>query len=208
MQYCFLFDGRRCTGCKTCVLACKDYHDLPSGIAYRQVFECEAGSWARDEGGAWSTDGVCYYLSVSCNHCQRPVCVHVCPTGAMHRDDDGFVKVNARRCIGCGYCAMSCPYRAPHVDRTLGHSVKCDGCASRVAGGERPVCVEACPQRALDLAPVEEVVGTWGAGDAVPPMPDRELTGPNLVVIAPTCIEQADGDLLGQVRVTNERELV
>ena len=70
------------------------------------------------------------------------------------------------------------------------------------------MCVEACPQRALDLAPVEEVVGTWGAGDAVPPMPDRELTGPNLVVIAPACVAQADGDLLGQVRVTNERELV
>ena len=46
-------------------------------------------------------------------------------------------------CIGCGYCALSCPYRAPKVDRDAGRSVKCDGCTRRVAEGGAPVCVEA-----------------------------------------------------------------
>ena len=38
-QYAFYFDGTRCTGCKTCVYACKDKYDLDLGMAYRKVRE-------------------------------------------------------------------------------------------------------------------------------------------------------------------------
>ena len=31
-QYAFHFDGSRCTGCKTCEFACKDYYDLDSAL--------------------------------------------------------------------------------------------------------------------------------------------------------------------------------
>lgn len=84
-QYGFHFDGSRCTGCKTCMLACKDYYDLPSDVAFRQVYECEGGSWCTDERGQWTHDSYAYYVSVSCNHCAKPVCIEVCPTGAMHK---------------------------------------------------------------------------------------------------------------------------
>ena len=137
MQYGFYFNGRRCTGCKTCVLACKDLHDLPSSIAFRQVYEYGGGSWRRQPGGTVTQDTFCYYVSVACNHCGNPACVRVCPTGAMHKDERGLVSVDAARCIGCGYCALSCPYRAPKVDRDAGRSVKCDGCTRRVAEGGR-----------------------------------------------------------------------
>ena len=133
MQYGFYFNGRRCTGCKTCVLACKDLHDLPSSIAFRQVYEYGGGSWRRQPDGTVTQDTFCYYVSVACNHCGNPACVRVCPTGAMHKDERGLVSVDAARCIGCGYCALSCPYRAPKVDRDAGRSVKCDGCTRRVA---------------------------------------------------------------------------
>mgnify|MGYP000614986181 CR=1 FL=1 len=45
MQYGFHFNGLRCTGCKTCMLACKDFHDLPSSIAFRQIYEYGGGTW-------------------------------------------------------------------------------------------------------------------------------------------------------------------
>ena len=31
-QYGFYIDSDRCTGCKTCELACKDYKDLPVDV--------------------------------------------------------------------------------------------------------------------------------------------------------------------------------
>ena len=157
-NYAFYFDGTRCTGCKTCEMACKDYKDLDLGVAFRKVYEVTYGDTTKDDQGIISTTCVSYPLSLSCNHCDDPACAKVCPTGAMHKDaETGLVSVDADKCVGCGYCHMACPYNAPKVDRSKGHSVKCDGCAERVAAGEKPVCVEACPARALDFGTVEEM---------------------------------------------------
>lgn len=42
-QYGFYFDSTRCTGCRTCEMACKDYNDLPANYAFRRVFDYEGG---------------------------------------------------------------------------------------------------------------------------------------------------------------------
>lgn len=181
-QYAFYFDGTRCTGCKTCEMACKDFKDLSIGFAYRKVYEVTAGETVRDENGCISTTCVSYPFSMSCNHCDEAACVRVCPTTAMHKDpESGLVSVDAAKCIGCGYCHMACPYNAPKVDREKGHSVKCDGCADRVAAGEKPVCVEACPARALDFGTVEEMSKLGRIAD-VAPLPDPSYTTPNLFI--------------------------
>ena len=139
-QQAFFFDGTRCSGCKTCMFACKDAYDLDVGTAYRRVFEYTGGDTVRNGDGTFGSTCFSYNVSVACNHCDDPVCVRVCPTEAMHKDEQtGLVSVNDRHCIGCGYCHLSCPYSAPRVDRVKGHSVKCDGCIERVAAGEKPV---------------------------------------------------------------------
>ncbi|EDV9796881.1 dimethyl sulfoxide reductase subunit B, partial [Salmonella enterica subsp. enterica serovar Livingstone] len=81
----------------------------------------------------------------------------VCPSGAMHKRDDGFVVVNEEVCIGCRYCHMACPYGAPQYNAAKGHMTKCDGCHDRVADGKKPICVESCPLRALDFGPIDEL---------------------------------------------------
>ena len=53
-QYGFYFDSTRCTGCRTCEMACKDYNDLPANYAFRRVFDYEGGDW-KDNG-----DGTVY----------------------------------------------------------------------------------------------------------------------------------------------------
>ena len=180
-QYGFFYDATRCTGCKTCELACKDYNDLPVDFSYRHVYEVEGGGWSKDEAGFWTTDSFTYYISVSCQHCDNPACTQACPTGAMHKDENGIVSVDATKCIGCGYCAMACPYNAPHVSREAGHSMKCDGCKDRVAAGMQPICVESCSGRALFFGPIDELPSAEERAE-VAPLPTADYTQPNLYI--------------------------
>jgi phenylacetyl-CoA:acceptor oxidoreductase subunit 1 len=57
------------------------------------------------------------FLPMQCMHCAEPPCVPVCPTGASRQREDGIVWVAHDACVGCGYCAMACPYRARHLVR-------------------------------------------------------------------------------------------
>ncbi|WP_225749837.1 4Fe-4S dicluster domain-containing protein [Paraeggerthella sp. Marseille-Q4926] len=180
-QRAFFFDASRCTGCKTCEFACKDAYDLDVGTAYRKVYEYTGGETVR-LGDGFATTCFAYSVSVSCCHCENPACVRVCPTEAMHKEaESGLVLVDVRRCIGCGYCHLSCPYNAPKVDREKGHSVKCHGCRDRLDEGKKPVCVEACPARALDFGPFEAMEKLGRRAD-IAPLPEASATAPNLFV--------------------------
>lgn len=207
-QFGFYFNARRCTGCKTCVLACKDSKNLDESVSFRQVYEVSGGDWARDGRGCWTQDCFAFYVSSACNHCSRPACMEVCPTGAMEKNELGLVCVDVRRCIGCGYCALSCPYHAPKVDRSVGHSAKCDGCTDRVRDGLAPVCVEACPLRALEFGLVSDLRANHGQLADMPPFPESSETAPNLVLSLPACLEGGGGEVLERAAVRNVRELV
>ena len=84
---------------------------------------------------------------------------------------------------------MACPYDAPQYDAQKGHMTKCDGCYSRVKAGQKPICVDACPLRALDFAPIDELRAKYGEQAA-------EITHPNLVV-KPNKNSRPSGDTSG-----------
>lgn len=203
-QHGFGYHANRCTGCKTCMLACKDYHDLPFEIDYRQVYEYGGGTCRLNGEGRFEDTTFSYYLTVSCNHCDDPACIKVCPTKAMHRNELGLVEVDAGRCIGCGYCEFACPYGAPTVDRAAGHSVKCNGCSERVAEGKLPICVESCPMRALEFGEAADMAQVGERAD-IAPLPSKDYTGPNLYV-RPCANAKPAGSLDGAVLNTLEVE--
>ena len=107
------------------------------------------------------------YITLACQHCENPVCVKVCPTGASYQREDGICLIDYDSCIGCTYCAASCPYSArtfnfrkpqqmpdfpigsPDVKpRMMGVVEKCTFCVHRVDKGLDPACVAYCPARA------------------------------------------------------------
>ncbi len=105
----------------------------------------------------------------------------------MHRDETGLIWPDITKCIGCGYCTMACPYHAPIIDKELKRSSKCDGCRERLAAGQAPICVEACPLRALDFGEKGDIFerhAEWWdevRGDILP-LPSETETGPNLFI--------------------------
>lgn len=184
----FFVDVSRCTGCRTCQVACKDKNSLEVGRNFRRVSEYAGGSWRKDRlTGAWHTDTFAYYLSVSCNECSDPACVRACPTGAhFKRAEDGLVLIDREKCVGCGACASACPYGAPQLDRKAGKMTKCDACLGRIERGLNPTCVDSCPQRAIEFGDMEELLAKHpGSHVHFAPLPDPKQTQPNLLLRAP-----------------------
>ncbi len=139
-QYGFYVDSSRCSGCKTCQVSCKDNKDLDVGPKLRRVYEYGGGSWKEGKAGITTPLPT---TSIACNHCDEPVCVSGCPTGAMHkRKEDGLVVVDDSVCVGCRYCEMRCPYGAPQFDTQANVMRKCDGCLDRLENNLRPICVD------------------------------------------------------------------
>ena len=181
--YGFYFDNSRCTGCRTCSMACKDYNDTPREISFRKVYDVEGGGWEQAEDGTCTTTADVYHISLGCQHCADPACIKACPTTAMHKEPKTeLVVVDPEKCIGCGYCAMACPYGVPVVDREVGHSVKCNGCIDRVQQGKKPICVEACPLRALDFDEIGALRAKYKGVQQIAPMPDASITHPHIII--------------------------
>lgn len=180
-HYGFYFDQTLCTGCKACQISCIDKHDLPHGVLWRRVVEYSGGSWRVD--ATTATPSVfTYYASISCNHCEHPICMQVCPTTAMSRRDDGTVYVDDTKCVGCRYCEWACPYGAPQFNANTGHMTKCDMCYDYRSDGQPPACVAGCPSRALDFGPIEELRREHGAQAGIAPLPNPTITEPHLVI--------------------------
>lgn len=194
----FYVDMTACTGCKTCMMACMDGHDLPLGVMWRRVAEYTGGSWVERPGNTYSQNVFAYYLSISCNHCENPVCVHSCPTTAMRKDAQGIVYVDHEKCVGCRYCEWNCPYSAPQYNEEIGKMTKCDFCKDRLAEGKNPLCVDACPMRALEFGEYEELRAKYGNAVHVAPLPAEGVTSPYLV-LTPPHNAQPVGSKLGSI---------
>lgn len=106
-----VIDVNRCVGCQTCTIACKHWNNTLPNVQWRSVIDIEEGVFP---------DVQRQFLVVGCQHCADPPCVPVCPTGATRQRDDGLVTMDYDVCIGCGYCAVACPYQA----RTIAHEIE------------------------------------------------------------------------------------
>ena len=178
-------ERERCIGCRACQVACKDKNRLEVGTLYREVHSYTVGTFPEVDG---------YSYSFGCNHCEEPICLKNCPTGAIYRAPDGTVVQDQSKCIGCRMCVMSCPYGQPKYFPDEGVSGKCDGCYGlREAGGE-PACVAGCPNRALKFGEMDELRAEFGpdlneGSIAVLPSPDE--THPNILIKAKDCAQDA-----------------
>jgi len=169
----FVVDSAACIGCGLCVVACKEENAVTEDGRFARTWverhalaadgteyvdSPDGGSagfpptsTAPGAAGAPITDA--FFEPRLCMQCENPPCVAVCPVSATYKTEDGVILVDPRRCIGCGYCVVACPYGAryltPAADRapndTPGVADKCTWCYHRISRGDVPACVEVCP---------------------------------------------------------------
>ncbi|MCU1789438.1 4Fe-4S dicluster domain-containing protein [Pectobacterium polaris] len=145
VKYGLLHNEMRCIGCKACIKVCKETNNVPDGVTRLDILQTV------NIPAVEKTRAIKQFFRKSCQHCENPPCVAVCPTGASFKDAlTGIVDVNDKRCVGCRYCIAACPYHVRFINPVTKTADKCNFCReTNLAAGKQPACVEICPTKAL-----------------------------------------------------------
>ena len=108
-HYGMAIDLNRCIGCHTCSMACKMANNLPENVWWNRVATTDG--YSMDSTVTEWPHGAIEFVPMSCQHCENPACVKVCPVGATYKDPEtGIVRQDYDKCIGCRMCMSACPY--------------------------------------------------------------------------------------------------
>jgi formate dehydrogenase iron-sulfur subunit len=165
-EYVKFVDVTKCDGCRACMVACKNWNDLP---AEPQDFLGSAQSHAKTTADTWNvlqyiehedSKGNLDYLfrHSACFHCTDAACEKVCPENAISYTDFGTVVIDHEKCVGCGYCVNNCPFEVislkEYVDKNgdkYKKANKCTMCTDRLEEGLQPACVTTCHTGAMEF---------------------------------------------------------
>ena len=151
-EYSLLVDVNLCYGCQACEVACKQENDVAEAVRWIRVIQVGP----KEVGGQLKMT----FVPIHCSHCGKPVCMKVCPTGAITKRTDGIVLINATLCSGCKACIEACPFGAPQLNLKTNVVEKCTMCVHRVDEGLEPACVQACPTGAIRFGETNRLIET------------------------------------------------
>lgn len=141
-----VIDKSKCMGCKNCELACMT-------AKLKEVGD-DTNAYIRSMEGAIrprnkvELDKSGERFPQFCRHCAKPACVEACMSGALSKNEEGYVMCDMEKCVGCYMCVMSCPYgmARPGINGVKAMN-KCDGCVDK----DCMACVAACPSGCLSV---------------------------------------------------------
>jgi formate dehydrogenase iron-sulfur subunit len=175
-----LYDATKCIGCRACQTACKQWNELPSNSTtnygtYENPPQLNANNYTKIRFTEIEDKGKINFVftKLQCMHCEHPACVTACPVSALQKRPEGAVTYDDKRCFGCRYCMVACPFGIPTFqwDTPTPWIRKCTFCFDRQSGGLKPACVTTCPTGALQFGEREELIAE--AHNRIQQSPDK-----------------------------------
>ncbi|GAB7078914.1 4Fe-4S dicluster domain-containing protein [Megalodesulfovibrio paquesii] len=173
MPKALFIDTSKCTACRGCQVACKQWKNHPveptrnlgshqnpadlSAVTYKLVRMTEAET--PGGGPRW------LFMPDQCRHCVTPPCMFTADmeeTGAITQDEaTGAVVFDPEKASALKDwkdVRESCPYDIPRKDEKSGKFGKCDMCFDRISNGLKPACVLSCPTGTMNFGEREEML--------------------------------------------------
>jgi Fe-S-cluster-containing dehydrogenase component len=159
-----LYDSTLCVGCKACVSSCRKVNFYDNLDPIVSDADSADNRWSDDYELNYRTRNIIKmhrdeetgepaFIKRQCNHCKSPGCVSACPVKAMTKNPEtGVVEYDMKKCIGCRYCMIACPFTVPTFEwhRALPRIVKCELCSdTNLKNKDLPACCEVCPTKAV-----------------------------------------------------------
>jgi Fe-S-cluster-containing dehydrogenase component len=160
-----LVDTTLCVGCRKCEEACNRRQELAiPRVSFEELTVLE--NERRPDETSYTVVNKYYpenigsltwrrrpsFVKFQCMHCNDPSCVSACIVGALTKTTHGPVVYNAKKCIGCRYCMVACPFQIPayEYDNPLTPQVrKCTFCYNDIKRGGLPACARICPREVM-----------------------------------------------------------
>jgi len=169
----FFIDTTRCTACRGCQIACKEWNQNPATITKNR------GSFQNPEDLSFVTYKLVrfsevvsneelrwYFFPDQCRHCIAPPCKEIAEalgyqkaitqdaaTGAVLFHPKVKVKPEDFEEI-----KDACPYNIPRYDAKQMAIAKCTMCIDRVSNGQLPACVKTCPTGTMNFGDRSEML--------------------------------------------------
>jgi Fe-S-cluster-containing dehydrogenase component len=147
-----VIDQERCIGCEACSIACRIENKTKNFLI--QVDTQSGGEKDTPKGKFPNLE--MNFLPYTCNHCNNPPCVEVCPTDALIKREEGPVILEKELCNGCKACMNACPYNVIIFDADNNIIEKCNFCIHRIEDGLEPFCVICCEGQALSFGDLND----------------------------------------------------
>ncbi len=167
MSKSFFIDTTRCTGCRACQVACKQWHDLPGEATenrgtFQNPPDLSFTTYKLVRMSEVEIDGKLRWLFFpeQCRHCLEPPCLETADDpAAIYKDDatGAVIFTAATKNLITEDVVASCPYNIPRpaADGTL---AKCDMCNDRVSNELPPACVKTCPTGTMNFGDRDQML--------------------------------------------------